>query len=377
MGHSADIVVVGAGPVGSVVARLCADRLGWKVLVLDRRSHVAGNCHDRLHKSGVLVHAYGPHYFRTNDEKIIAYLSGFTRWIPGNYIVRSSVGGVLYPFPVNLTTLEMFFKRSLTKAQARELLGLLAERCENPANSEEFVLSRVGRELYEKFYRGYTIKQWGRHPRELSPDVCGRIPIRLNRVESYVDHKFQLMPRDGFTAMFAKMLAHPNIRVTLDVDYRRARTTFKGARAMLYTGAIDEYFDSRLGALPWRSVKIDWAQYKREWKQPCAQINYPNERPYTRSVEIKHVTGQKHPHTVVAYETPAATGEPCYPMPLPRARELYGRYRELAEEETRRRKVYFAGRLATYSYINTDEAVASAFEIFERIKRERGAGARP
>ena len=373
MGHTADIVVVGAGPVGAVVARLCAERLGWKVQVLDRRSHVAGNCHDRPHKSGVLVHAYGPHYFRTDDKNIIDYLSEFTEWIPGNYIVRSSVGGTLYPFPVNLTTLEMFFKRPLTQRQARAHLNALASKFEEPANAEEYVLSRLGRDLYEKFYRGYTMKQWGRHPRELLPEVCGRIPIRLDRVETYVDHRYQLTPKAGFTAMFAKMLAHPNIQVTLGVDFLKTRKVFKAGRALLYTGPIDEYFEFRLGALPWRSFKIDFKEYKREWKQPCVQINYPNERGYTRSVEIKHVTGQKHPRTVVSFETPSGTGEPYYPMPLPEARRLYLRYQGLAEKETRERKTYFAGRQATYRYINTDEAIESAFEIFERIKRERAA----
>ncbi|MHB2027054.1 MAG: UDP-galactopyranose/dTDP-fucopyranose mutase family protein [Elusimicrobiota bacterium] len=363
-----DILIVGAGPVGSTVAHLCAERLGWKVLILDRRPHIAGNCHDSFHPSGVLIHNYGPHYFRTNREEIVSFLSKFTEWIPGNYVVRSSVGGVLYPFPINLTTLEMFFKRTFTKEQARRFLEANAAGVKSPKNSEEYVVSRVGRELYEKFYRGYTIKQWGKHPRRLSPEVCARIPVRLDRNESYVDHKYQVMPKNGFTAMFGGMIEHPSIRTLLKADYFKEPGAFGAARATLYTGPIDRYFKFRFGKLPWRSLTFDWVRYRREWKQPCVQINYPDERAYTRSVEIKHATGQKHPETVLSYETSSGTGDPYYPVPSPESQRLYARYKALADAETEKNRVYFAGRLATYRYMNTDEAVESAFAVFERIK---------
>jgi len=203
-----DLLVCGAGPVGCVIAERAANLLGWRVLVVERRPHLAGNCHDSVHSSGVRIHNYGPHYFRTNDEKLLRYLSRFTDWVPGNYIVKSSVGGRLYPFPINLTTLEQFFGKKLDADSAERLLRDKRVPIENPRNSEEFVLSKVGRELYEGFYLNYTLKQWRRHPRELAPSVCGRVPIRLNRDERYVDHRYQVMPKDGFTALFSRMLRH-------------------------------------------------------------------------------------------------------------------------------------------------------------------------
>src|SRR5262245_22594942 len=249
-----DLLVCGAGPVGCVVAERAARALGWRVLVVDKRRHVAGNCHDSRHQSGVLVHNYGPHYFRTSDPEVVRYLSRFTDWVPATYEVRSLVGGRLLPFPINLTTLEQFFGRPLTSERGRRLLGRLRVPIACPANSEEVVLSRVGRQLYEAFYKGYTLKQWGRPAAELASHVCGRVPVRLDRDPRYVEAEFQMMPRAGFTAMFARMLNHRNIRVLLDCDFREVRDLVVPRRATVYTGPIDEYFDRRLGALPYRSL---------------------------------------------------------------------------------------------------------------------------
>jgi len=363
-----DLLICGAGPVGCVLAERAAHVLGWKVLVIDRRRHVAGNCYDAAHANGVLVHRYGPHYFRTNDESLLRYLSRFTDWVPANYEVRASVGGRLYPFPINLTTLEQFFGRSLNAEEAERLLEAKRTPCATPRNSEEFVLARVGRELYEAFYLNYTRKQWGLHPRQLAPSVCGRIPVRLTRDGRYVDHRFQVMPKNGFTALFNGMLRHRKIRVLLDCDFEEVRRLIVPRRATVYTGPLDEYFGHRLGRLPYRSLRFDWIAHRRPFVQPCVQINYPNEHAYTRSVEIKHVTGQHHPETVVSRETPTATGEPYYPVPTAAAAELCARYRALAEEETRQRRVYFCGRLAQYRYFNTDEVILEALKCFEQIK---------
>ncbi len=374
-----DLLVCGAGPAGCVLAERAARVLGWKVLLVDRRPHLAGNCHDAPHANGVLVHRYGPHYFRTNDEALVRYLSRFTDWIPARYEVRASLAGRLFPFPINRTTLEQFFGRPLDAGSAEQLLDSLRVPCEQPRNSEEFVLSRVGRELYEAFYLNYTRKQWGLHPRELDPSVCGRIPVRLDRDCRYVDHRFQMMPRHGFTALFARMVRHRNVRLLLDCDFEEVRHLVVPRRATVYTGPIDAYFGHRFGKLPYRSLQFEWATYQKPFVQPCVQINYPNEHPCTRSVEIKHVTGQQHPETVVSYEIPTATGEPYYPMPTPAAREQYNRYRALAEEETRRRRVYFCGRLAQYHYFNTDEVIGEALKCFEQIRSQSSvpAGRRP
>lgn len=372
MFENVDLLVCGAGPVGCVIAERAA-ALGWRVLVVDRRAHIAGNCHDSPAANGVLVHNYGPHYFRTNDEALLRYLARFADFSPANYEVRSVVRGEEFPFPINLTTLERFFGKELDAASAERLLAEKRVAIANPANSEELVLSRVGRELYEAFYLNYTLKQWKIHPRDLDPSVCGRVPVRLDRDRRYVGHKFQVMPRGGFTRLFARMLSHPKIRVLLDTPFAQVRNRVRPRRATVYCGPIDEYFGNRLGRLPYRSLRFEFRPYQVEWHQPCVQINYPNDFAYTRSVEIKHVTGQKHAETVVSYETPAAEGEPFYPVPRKESAELYKRYRALAEIETERNRVYFCGRLAQYRYFNTDEVIQEALACFQTI-RERCAG---
>lgn len=364
-----DLLVCGAGPAGSVIAERAASVLGWKVLVIDRRAHVAGNCHDAFHANGVLVHRYGPHYFRTNDDSLLRYLGRFTDWLPARYEVKSLVRGKLHPFPINLTTLEMFFGDRLDAASAEALLRRLRQPIDAPANSEEFVLGRVGRELYEAFYRGYTLKQWGVSARELDPGVCGRIPVRLDREGGYVQHRYQVMPARGFTSLFRRMLTHRRIRVLTDCDFAEVRDLITPRRATVYTGPIDEYFGHRLGRLPYRSLRFEFVPVAREYVQPCVQINYPNDGPWTRSVEIKHVTGQRHAETVVSYERSAATGEPYYPVPTTANRALYDRYRSLAERETAVRDVYFCGRLAQYRYFNTDEVIQEALACFETIRQ--------
>lgn len=369
-----DLLVCGAGPVGCVVAERAAHVLGWKVLVVDRRAHIGGNCHDSFHKSGLFIHNYGPHYFRTNDASLVRYLSRFTEWIPGNYIVKSQLGGALYPFPINITTLEQYFGVSLDAAAAERLLKEKRLPIERPANSEEYVLGQVGRELYESFFLNYTLKQWQHHPRDLAPSVCGRIGVRLHRDGRYVQHRYQIMPKRGFTALFSRMLEHRRIRVLVDCDFHEIRDLVKPRHATVYTGPIDAYFDHRLGRLPYRSLEFDIVPFEAEFRQPCVQINYPNDFAYTRSVEYKHVTGQHHPATVVSYETPRAVGEPYYPVPTAGSAALYEGYRKLAERATRRERVYFCGRLAQYRYFNTDEVIQEALDCFATIRtrcRER------
>jgi UDP-galactopyranose mutase len=364
-----DLLVCGAGPAGCVIAERAAAVLGWKVLVVDRRPHIAGNCYDSAHASGVRIHNYGPHYFRTNDDALLSYLSRFTDWLPANYEVRSLVRGPLLPFPINLTTLEHFFGCGLDAAAARRLLDQRRAKIAEPANSEDYVLSRVGRELYESFYLNYTLKQWGAHPRDLDAQVCGRVPIRLDRDHRYVGHRHQVMPRRGFTTMFNRMLRHQKIRVLLDCDFSEVRELVRPRRATVYTGPIDDYFQCRFGKLQYRSLNFEFVARPVEYSQPCVQINYPNEFAYTRSVEIKHVTGQCHPQTVISYETPSAIGEPYYPVPRPESKRLYARYKDLADEETARRRVFFCGRLAQYRYFNTDEVILEALKCFHEIRQ--------
>jgi UDP-galactopyranose mutase len=363
---SYDILIVGAGPVGSVLAERCATILNWRVLLIDKRPHIAGNCYDRYHESGVLIHNYGPHYFRTNNKQLLDYLSQFTEWVDGNYIVTSYTRNEHFPFPINLLTLAQFFgKDKLSPEEGQQLLESVREKIDSPKNSEEFVLSRVGRELYEAFYLGYTLKQWDMHPKDLAPSVCGRIPVRFNEDCRYVDHQYQCTPKEGFTAMFQRMVSHPNITVQLETDFSSVNASFP---VTVYTGPVDEYFGYRLGKLAWRSLSFDFKVEQKPFVQNNVQVNYPNEHAYTRTVEIKHVTKQEHPHTVICYEYPQAEGEPYYPIPTGNNHQLYERYRQLAERETNERNVYFCGRLAEYKYFNTDEVIENALRTFERIK---------
>ena len=373
MNQEYDVIIAGAGPVGCLMAERFATDLNWKVLLLDKRNHVAGNCFDTYHESGLMIHRYGPHYFRSNNKALIEYLTQFTEWIPGNYIVKSSTNGELYPFPINLLTLGQFFKiADLDAETAQNLLEEKRAKIDQPANSEEFVLSRVGKEMYEAFYLGYTLKQWSIHPRDLAPSVCGRIPVRLNKDERYVDHEYQLTPAKGFTAMFQKMVDHPNIDLQLETNYDEVKHKIKAAKATIYTGPIDEYFDCQLGKLPWRSLEFNFVEKDLEFEQPCVQINYPNEHDYTRTVEIKHVTGQVHPKTVISYEYPKAEGDPYYPIPMEKNQQLYLQYKKLAEQETADHNVFFCGRLAEYKYYNTDEVLELALRTFEKIKTQHG-----
>lgn len=363
-----DYLIVGAGFSGAVLAERLASQRGATCLVIDRRNHIGGNAHDRTDAAGVLIHPYGPHYFRTNSDRVVAYLSQFTEWHAVEYKVLSHTHGRYWQFPINLNTFEALVGHPSTPEEMAAQLAEWRVPIASPANSEEVIISQVGRRLYEMFFENYTLKQWRRHPRDLDPSVCGRIPVRTNRDDRFCDEKFQALPRDGYTAMFRRMLDHPRIETRLGTDFREARTQIPH-RHLIYTGPIDEYFDNRLGPLPWRSLRFEMETLPVEFAQPVMQVNYPNDHDYTRVVEIKHATGQKLPQTTIVREFPQdyAPGlEPYYPIPAPDARALYARYAELAAMEKR---VTFAGRLATYRYYNMDQCIAAALTEFEKMPR--------
>lgn len=369
-----DLLIVGAGPVGCTIAQQAAALRGWSSLIVEKRDHIGGNCHDAHDSHGILVHKYGPHYFRTNNDELFNYLSAFTQWLPGEYYVKSFSRGEFFPFPINLSTLEQFFNKQLTPEKAQAILNSKAEKFLTPVNSEEFVLSRVGRELYEAFYLGYTLKQWETHPRDLAPSVCGRIPVRLNRDARYVDHKYQVIPDKGYTAMFARMISDPRIHIMLKTDYNLVREWIRPRIATVYCGPVDDYFGHRHGKLGWRSLKFEFVHYETEFKQSCVQINYPNDFAYTRSVEIKHVTKQRHPHTAIAYEYPQKSGDPYYPLPTMESDRLFKKYQSEMEKEEAEKDIFFSGRLAQYRYINMDEAFEMALGTFRKILRVKTNG---
>jgi UDP-galactopyranose mutase len=364
-----DYLVVGAGFAGSVLAERLAEGAGKKVLVIERRPHVAGNAYDHYDDEGVLVHKYGPHIFHTNSKEVFDYLSRFTAWRPYEHRVLASVDGQLVPIPINLDTVNRLYGLKLTSFELETFFASVAEKCEHVKTSEDVVVSKVGRELYEKFFRGYTRKQWGLDPSELDASVTARVPTRTNRDDRYFTDAFQAMPKHGYTRMFERMLAHPNIKVMLNADYREVRDLIPH-RELVFTGPVDEYFDHRFGKLPYRSLEFKHVTLAQPTYQPAGTVNYPNEHAYTRVTEFKYLSGQEHAKTSIVYEYPRAEGDPYYPIPRAENAELYRKYQALAEVTP---NVHFVGRLATYEYYNMDQVVAQALTLYARIREGRKA----
>jgi UDP-galactopyranose mutase len=363
-----DFLVAGAGFAGAVLAERLATQLNKKVLICDRRPHIAGNAHDHLDEAGVLVHKYGPHIFHTAAPRIFAYLSQFTEWRPYEHRVLTSIDGRLLPFPINIDTVNQLYGTSYDAEECEAYFRRVAVPITQCKTSEDAVVSKVGRDLYEKFFKNYTIKQWGLDPSELDASVAARVPARLNHDDRYFTDEFQAMPLNGYTRMFERMLAHPNITVVTGADYKDLQAEYRCGQ-LIYTGPVDAYFDYRFGALPYRSIDFEFKTYDTEVHQAAAVVNYPNDQAYTRCTEFKYLTGQKHAKTSVVYEYPTDNGEPYYPVPRPENAALYRRYKALADATT---GVEFVGRLATYRYYNMDQVVAQALTTFESIQAREG-----
>lgn len=386
MDRQTDFLIVGAGFAGLVVGeRLAA--AGWKCVVVDRRSHLGGNAYDATDSAGVLTHRYGPHYFRSNSRRIVDYLSRFTGWHPVDYQIKSHAAGRYWSFPINLNTFEEWTGRPSTTAEFEAWLEEKREPIAEPKNSEEVILSQVGRELYELFFEGYTLKQWKRHPRDLDPSVCGRIPIRTNRDDRYLREEFQALPEKGYTAMFERLLdASPGLELHLGIDFEEAKARWD-FRHLIFTGPIDAFFGRRFGPLPYRSLRFEPESFTAEqlkpretiagkpgfW-QPAMQVNYPQaDVDFTRIVEIKHATGQQIDATTIVREYPkdwTPDDEPYYPVPAPDAAEAYRRYAELAKAEPH---TSFIGRLATYRYYNMDQVTGMALAEADRLLKYYGS----
>jgi UDP-galactopyranose mutase len=362
---------VGAGFAGSVIAERLAQGLGRNVLVIDRREHIGGNAYDQLDNAGVMVHRYGPHIFHTNAQRIVDYLSRFTEWRPYEHRVLARVDEHLVPIPINLTTLNTLYGLSMTEAQAEVFLAERAEPVAEIRTSEDVVINQIGRQLYEKFFRGYTRKQWGLDPSELDKSVTSRIPTRTNDDDRYFTDTFQMMPMDGYTQMFERMLDHPGIDLLLGTDFATVRDRID-YRQLIYCGPIDEYFEFCFGRLPYRCLQFRHETLPTPQFQSVAVVNYPDQSvPYTRITEYKHLTGQSHPLTSISYEFPCANGDPYYPIPRPENAELYKRYKALADDTP---GVTFLGRLGTYKYYNMDQVVGQALALYQRIEQQAGIG---
>jgi UDP-galactopyranose mutase len=376
-------LIIGAGFSGLTLAERLSSQLGARCTIIEKRGHIGGNAQDGYDETGVLVHKYGPHYFRTNAPRIVEYLSQFTEWHPVDYKILSYSDGRYWNFPINLNTFEQFLGRESTSEEFETWLASKRVPIENPANSEEVIVSQVGWELYEKFFKNYTLKQWKKDPKDLDASVCGRIPIRTNRDDRYLCEEFQALPKGGYHRMFERMVeATPGVDLILNTDYRDVIGRISHDH-LIVTGPIDEYFDYCFGPLPYRSLRFENESFTPEqlqkggreaisgrpgfW-QPAMQVNYPNDEEYTRIVEIKHATGQQCDQTTIVREYPddySEGKEAYYPIPTPETAALYRKYAEKAAELS---NVSFVGRLATYRYYNMDQVVGMALAEFERLR---------
>jgi UDP-galactopyranose mutase len=358
-----DYLIVGAGFAGAVCAQQLA-AAGRRVLIIDQRDHVGGNAYDHPDDAGVLVHRYGPHIFHTNSDRVFDYLSNFTAWRAYEHRVLAIVDDRPYPIPINRTTINSLYGLQLDEAGVAAYLEGVRLPRPHLATSEDVVLSSVGDDLCEKFFRGYTRKQWGLDLSQLAAGVAARIPTRTNDDDRYFTDRHQAMPLRGYTAMFERMLDHPNIEIRVgkrfaDVDAQIDRA------ATIFTGPIDEYFDHRYGRLPYRSLRFEHEHLAGVARsQPVGTVNYPNDHAYTRITEFKHLTGQAHRGTSIVREYPSGEGDPYYPVPTAANEALFKRYQALADDEP---AVHFIGRLAQYRYYNMDQVVAASLQLAARL----------
>jgi UDP-galactopyranose mutase len=365
-----DVLIVGAGFTGAVLAERIASQRGQRVLLIDRRSHIGGNAYDFRNERGILCHRYGPHIFHTNSQAVVDYLSQFTQWLPYEHRVVALVDGRLVPVPFNLTSLAV-----LLPEEAEGLANLLVATygmdrkvpISKLLDDPDPRLRQLADFIYRKIFLGYTRKQWGLDPELLAPSVLARVPVHVSYDDRYFQDTFQQMPRDGYTAMFERMLSHPNIHVSLDSDYAEMAGSVSCDR-VVHTGAIDEYFRYELGALPYRSLRFEFQTLRQARHQPVAQVNYPGGESFTRITEMGHLTQERNGETTVAveYPEPHRPGETIayYPIPRDDNNALHRRYVAHAAEKVPH--IIFAGRLGDYRYYNMDQAVAAALTLFER-----------
>ncbi len=362
-----DIVIVGAGISGAVLAERYAEILNKKVLVVEKRNHVGGNCYDFLNEDKILVPKYGPHFFHTDLEDVWKYVNKFSDWIPYEHRTLSSVDEKLVPVPVNIKTVNQLFGLNITTERGmKDWLQKNVDYIENPKNGEEASLARVGRTLYEKLFKNYTKKQWDLWPKELDASVLNRIPVRTNFDDRYFTDKYQAMPKHGYTKMFEKILNHPNIEVRLNTDYANVKDKLGTPEKLFFTGPIDVYFKKQFGELQYRSLRFEHETLDKEYFQPTAQVNYPNTEIFTRISEPKHATQQKHSKTTIIREYSTWEGEPYYPVPTKKNHDIFNQYQTEAKK-LESKGVFFVGRLANYKYFNMDQAFKNALDFFNRV----------
>jgi UDP-galactopyranose mutase len=361
-----DYLIVGAGLAGSVMAERLASQQNKKILLIEKRGHIGGNAYDEYDKNGILIHKYGPHIFHTNSKEVFDYLSQFTEWIPYEHRVLAKLSDNFYPIPINRITLNKLYNLDLqTEQEVEGLYERIKEKRSPIKNSEDIIVNQVGVDLFEKFFKNFTRKQWSLEPKELSPTVCGRIPIRTNDDCRYFTDKYQFMPKDGYTKMFEKILSNNNIEVVLNTDYKEVQKEVN-FKKLIYTGPIDYFFDYKFGKLPYRSIRFEFENHNISEFQPTAQVNYVDSQiEYTRVVEYKKMTGQIADSTTISKEYLLSEGEPFYPIPSDNSNRIFRKYKLLSESIE---NVIFCGRLAEYQYFNMDQVVANTLKIFSKLK---------
>ncbi|GAA3994856.1 UDP-galactopyranose mutase [Mucilaginibacter dorajii] len=361
-----DYLIVGAGFAGSVLAERLATQANKRVLLVDKRTHIGGNAYDNYNEDGILVHKYGPHWFHTNDKGVFDYLSQFTEWRFHYHRVKSYVDGNLLPIPINMDTVNELYGLKLSSPEdVQTFFDTVKVQIDNPKNSEEMVISQVGKDLYDKFFKNYTLKQWEIHPKDLAASVTARIPTRTNRDNRYFTDKYQCMPKYGYTAMFNKMLMSPNISILLNTDYNDIikEVSYK---KMIYTGPIDSFFDYKFGKLPYRTLRFEHETFNQENYQGLQQVNYPNDFDFTRIIEWKHATGQKSNLTTITREYSLLAddhSDKYYPIPREENHALFNKYKAEADKIE---SVLFCGRLADYKYYNMDQVIARSLSLFKK-----------
>lgn len=361
-----DFLIVGAGFAGCTFAEKVASQCNKKVLVVEQRSHIGGNTYDYYNDDGILIQKYGPHIFHTNSKEVWDYLCQFTEW--NNYVHRviAKVNGKEVYLPINLDTMERLYNRNFTPEELENYFSEHRIKIDEIRNSRDVVVSQVGEELYNLFFKNYTKKQWGVYPEELDAQVTKRLPVRFNRDTRYFTDTWQGIPKYGYTKMFEKMLDNKNIHILLNTDYKEIIESVKFDK-LIFTGPIDYFFDYMYGKLPYRSLDFKFETLDTEKYQNAAVVNYPNDHDYTRITEFKHFYLQKHKQTTICYEYPKDEGDPYYPIPMPVCHEIYTKYKKNADKLE---NVYFIGRLAEYRYLNMDQVVSEALKLFERLKNE-------
>jgi len=379
-----DFVIVGSGFAGSVVAERIANVLNKKVLLIEKRAHIGGNCYDYYDKNGILIHKYGPHIFHTNDKKVWEYLANFTDWRIYQHKVLAFIDEKKVPLPFNLNTLHALLPYSIAERLEKKLIEHFGFGNKVPIlelkMNEDKDLKFLAEFIYEKVFLNYTLKQWGMRPEELSPEVTGRVPVFISRDDRYFQDKYQGIPAEGYTKLFERMLSHPNIKILLNTDAKEVlKVNFESKKIffmekeyegkIIFTGPIDELMNYKYGELPYRSLRFKFETYDKEYFQEVAVVNYPNNYEFTRITEFKHLTGQIHPKTVIAKEYPIQYNRnipgrdiPYYPVPNQTSAKIFEQYLREIEQFG---KIYLVGRLAKYKYYSMEKVVEDAIMLFE------------